>query len=92
MLFVRILLRDEPIKPGPGHVPVDPHGVLGHGSVSWFPIAVLSFWRMKKPYAGRGAMPEGRTLPEDCSARNTPSLKTQSAKEIGRYHGARLSS
>ena len=57
MLFVRILLRDEPIKPGPGHVPVDPHGVLGHGSVSWFPIAVLSFWRMKKPYAGRGAMP-----------------------------------
>jgi hypothetical protein len=80
MLFVRILLRDEPIKPGPGHVPVDPHGVLGHGSVSWFPIAVLSFWRMKKPYAGRGAMPF------------TSSLKTQSAQAIGRYHGARLSS
>ena len=73
MLFVRILLRDEPIKPGPGHVPVDPHGVLGHGSVSWFPIAVLSFWRMKKPYAGRGAMPF------------TSSLKTQSAQEFGRY-------
>jgi hypothetical protein len=73
MLFVRILLRDEPIKPVPGHVPVDPHGVLGHGSVSWFPIAVLSFWRMKKPYAGRGAMPF------------TSSLKTQSAQEFGRY-------
>lgn len=73
MLFVRILLRDEPIKPVPGHVPVDPHGVLGHGSVSWFPIAVLSFWRMKKPYVGRGAMPF------------TSSLKTQSAQEFGRY-------
>lgn len=40
-------LCDEPVESGPGHVPVDPHGVLGHGFVSWFPTAVLSFWRMK---------------------------------------------
>lgn len=32
----------------------DPHGILGHGSVSWFPTAVLSFWRMKKSCTGRG--------------------------------------
>lgn len=31
-----------------------PHGILGHGSVSWFPTAVLSFWRMKKSCTGRG--------------------------------------
>ena len=31
-----------------------PNGILGHGSVSWFPTAVLSFWRMKKSYTGRG--------------------------------------
>ena len=31
-----------------------PHGILGHGSVSWFPTAVLSFWRMKKSYTGHG--------------------------------------
>ena len=32
----------------------NPHGILGHGSVSWFPTAVLSFWRMKKSCTGRG--------------------------------------
>lgn len=37
------LLRGEPVEPGPEHVPVDPHGVLGHGSVSWFPIVVFRF-------------------------------------------------
>ncbi|MCB4898345.1 hypothetical protein KZP14_07830 [Bifidobacterium pseudocatenulatum] len=37
------LLRGEPVEPDPGLVPVDPHGVLGHGSVSWFPIAVVRF-------------------------------------------------
>lgn len=37
------LLRDEPVEPDPGHVPVDPYGVLGHGSVFWFPIAVFRF-------------------------------------------------
>ena len=31
-----------------------PHGILGHGSVSWFPIAVFRFWQMKKTCAGRG--------------------------------------
>ena len=31
-----------------------PRGILGHGSVSWFPTAVLSFWRMKKSCTGRG--------------------------------------
>lgn len=28
------LLRDEPVEPGPGRVPANPYGVLGHGSVS----------------------------------------------------------
>lgn len=37
------LLRDEPVESGPRHVPVDPYDVLGHGSVSWFPIAVFRF-------------------------------------------------
>lgn len=31
-----------------------PHGILGHGSVFWFPTSVLSFWQMKKTCAGRG--------------------------------------
>ena len=33
----------------------NPHGILGHGSVFWFPTAVLSFWRMKKSCTGRGS-------------------------------------
>lgn len=37
------LLRDEPVEPGLGRVPANPYGVLGHSSVSWFPIAVVRF-------------------------------------------------
>ena len=37
------LLCDEPVEPGPGRVPINPHGILGHGSIFWFSTAVLSF-------------------------------------------------
>ena len=40
---LRHLLGDQPVEPGLEQVLVDLYDVLGHGSVSWPPIAVLCF-------------------------------------------------
>ena len=40
---LRHLLGDQPVEPGLEQVLVDLYDVLGHGSVSWLPIAVFCF-------------------------------------------------
>lgn len=69
---LRHLFGDQPVEPGLEQVLVDLYDVR----VSWFRLLASNrgflFWRMKEPYAGRGAMPF------------TSGLKTQSAQELGR--------